>query len=351
MRLDFSENAITAKIKALYGRRLTRAQYEELCRKKNTSEIASYLKERTHLSGVLARVQPATVRSDQLESLLRKARYNKYQDLLQYAAPKNREFYNCYVRNLIEIQLILQLIRLLNIGRPEEFIGSFPGFAESGLRIGLDKLARVKSYDGLLAALEGTEYHDPLLRYRSTDRQNPYISYSGCEIALMDCYYASLKAAAGRCLKGKARQEMEDILATKIALENLIILYRLKKYYPDMPKEEMQGHLLQLWRKLPDRLTDSILAAKTPEAYLQLVRSSRYAAALTDDVVASLGFGSQNIRSILSRRYIRRTQQPATAFVSYMFQSEMEIDNILRIIEAVRYGMEPGEIMELLVIH
>ena len=67
--------------------------------------------------------------------------------------------------------------------------------------------------------------------------------------------------------------------------------------------------------------------------------------------MASIGFGSQNIRSILSRRYIRRTQQPATAFVSYMFQSEMEIDNILRIIEAVRYGMEPGEIMELLVIH
>lgn len=64
MRLDFSENAITAKVHALYGRRLTRSQYEELCRKKNTSEIASYLKERTHLSELLTSVQPATVRSD-----------------------------------------------------------------------------------------------------------------------------------------------------------------------------------------------------------------------------------------------------------------------------------------------
>ena len=105
MRLDFSENAITAKVHALYGRRLTRSQYEELCRKKNTSEIASYLKERTHLSELLTSVQPATVRSDQLENLLRKGRYNKYLDLVKYAAPKNREFYRSYVLGLLEIQL------------------------------------------------------------------------------------------------------------------------------------------------------------------------------------------------------------------------------------------------------
>ena len=30
--------------------------------------------------------------------------------------------------------------------------------------------------------------------------------------------------------------------------------------------------------------------------------------------------------------------------------SEMEIDNIVRIVEAVRYGMDPSEIMQLLVI-
>lgn len=47
MRTDFSENAISAKVHALYGRRIVRSQYEELCRKHTTSEIAAYLKERT----------------------------------------------------------------------------------------------------------------------------------------------------------------------------------------------------------------------------------------------------------------------------------------------------------------
>ena len=351
MRLDFSENAITAKVHALYGRRLTRSQYEELCRKKNTSEIASYLKERTHLSELLTSVQPATVRSDQLENLLRKGRYNKYLDLVKYAAPKNREFYRSYVLGLLEIQLILQMIRLINIGRTDEFIVSFPGFAESDLRIGLEKFAKVKTYDDLLQALEGTEYHDPLLRYRSTDKQSPYVNYSGCEMALMDCYYANLKTIIHRRFKGEALRELDDIIAAKIALENMIIIYRLKKYYPDMPREQMESYLLHLWRKLPEKFLDAALSAKTPEEYLRIMENSRYAAMLGSEDIQSIGFGSQTIRSILSRRYMRRTQQPATAFVCHMFLSEMEIDNIVWIVEAVRYGMEPGDIMRLLVIN
>ena len=350
MRTDFSENAISAKVHALYGRRIVRSQYEELCRKHSTSEIAAYLKERTHLAEILSTVQPATVRSDQLESILHKGRYNKYLDLVKYVTHKTREFYRSYVLNLVEIQLILQMIRLINIGRTSEFIISYPAFAASDLRIGLDRLAKVNTYDELLQALEGTEYHDPLLRYRSTDKQNPTINYAGCEMALMNCYYENLKAIAARTFSGKTRQEIDDIMATKIALENSIIGYRLKKYYPDMTPEEIKGYMLSFWREPPRKLLDTALNSKTAEEYLEILKNARYISGLGDEEIQSIGLGSQAIRSLLSQRYMRRTQHPAVAFVCFMFYSEMEIDNIVRIVEAVRYGMAPNEIMQLLVI-
>ena len=170
-------------------------------------------------------------------------------------------------------------------------------------------------------------------------------------MALMDCYYGNLKTIIHRRFKGEALRELDDIIAAKIALENMIIIYRLKKYYPDMPREQMESYLLHLWRKLPEKFLDAALSAKTPEEYLRIMENSRYAAMLGSEDIQSIGFGSQTIRSILSRRYMRRTQQPATAFVCHMFLSEMEIDNIVRIVEAVRYGMEPGDIMRLLVIN
>ncbi|MEI3579525.1 MAG: V-type ATPase subunit [Acutalibacteraceae bacterium] len=95
---------------------------------------------------------------------------------------------------------------------------------------------------------------------------------------------------------------------------------------------------------------DSALHAKSADEYLADLKNARYIAGIGDEEIQSIGFGSQAIRGLLSRRYMRRTQQPATAFICYMFHSEMEIDNIVRIVEAVRYGMEPSEIMQLLVI-
>ena len=204
--------------------------------------------------------------------------------------------------------------------------------------------------DELLEALEGTEYHDPLLRYRSTDKKNPVINYAGCEMALMNCYYENLKAIVSRTFSGETRREIDDIMATKIALENGIIGYRLKKYYPDMTPEDIKGYMLDFWREPPMKLLDTALRAKTAEDYLNTLKNGRYIAGIGDGEIQSIGLGSQAIRSLLSQRYMRRTQQPAVAFVCYMFHSEMEIDNIVRIVEAVRYGMDPSEIMQLLVI-
>lgn len=350
MRINFSENAITAKVRALYGQRITRSQYEELARKRSTSEIAAYLKERTHLAGVLAQVQPATVRSDQLETVLRRARYYKYLSLRNYASPKDRDFYDQYVLRVIEIEQILQMIRLINIGRTREFISGYPAFADSGLQISLDRLARVKTYDDLLTALEGTDYHDPLLHYRITDKSQPIVDYAHCEMTLMNCYYTAMKKVVARSFTGKARQEIEDIMATKIALENLIIGYRMKKYYPQMSPEEIRSYLLDFWREPPKRQVEALLNAPDAERYLELLRSTRIARGLPEEEIGSIGFGSQSIRNLLSERYMRRTQNPATAFVSHMFLSEMEIENIVRLVEAVRYGMEPAEILNLLVI-
>ena len=121
-------------------------------------------------------------------------------------------------------------------------------------------------------------------------------------------------------------------------------------YYPDMTPEDIKGYMLDFWREPPMKLLDTALRAKTAEDYLNTLKNDRYIAGIGDGEIQSIGLGSQAIRSLLSQRYMRRTQQPAVAFVCYMFHSEMEIDNIVRIVEAVRYGMDPSEIMQLLVI-
>ena len=129
-------------------------------------------------------------------------------------------------------------------------------------------------------------------------------------MTLMNCYYTAMKKVVARSFTGKARQEIEDIMATKIALENLIIGYRMKKYYPQMSPEEIRSYLLDFWREPPKRQVEALLNAPDAERYLELLRSTRIARGLPEEEIGSIGFGSQSIRNLLSERYMRRTQNP-----------------------------------------
>lgn len=67
------------------------------------------------------------------------------------------------------------------------------------------------------------------------------------------------KPLVSRTFSGETRREIDDIMATKIALENGIIGYRLKKYYPDMTPEDIKGYMLDFWREPPMKLLDTAL--------------------------------------------------------------------------------------------
>lgn len=354
MGFHFADNAITAKIRAIYGGRLTASQYDELCHKKNTAEIAAYLKERTAYGRVLAAIQPAAVQSSQLTSILRKHNFEVYENLIRYASPDQRTFYQTYVIDLIEIQLILQMIRLLNTGHMDEFIVNYPAFAESSVRISLDRMVNVRSFDDLLRALEHTEYHDLLLGHRPVAKNDcggqGTIDYTACEAALMTYYYDAVQKSIHSHFKGRTREQLENIFSLKIGLENLILVYRFKRFYPNTSASEIQRYLLPFWKPVRPRQLDKMLAAKSPEEFLQLVSQLPYAKHLQKDDFTYIEYGSQSVRYDISKRYIRFAQDAPTAFIAFMFLSEMEIESIARIIEAVRYGMDPADILKLLVI-
>ena len=84
MLTALSSKAIMTKAKAMYSRHLTPEQYREMINRRSVPEIAAYLKEETAYQELLSAVQPTSVHRGQLESMLRKARYNQYARLIHY---------------------------------------------------------------------------------------------------------------------------------------------------------------------------------------------------------------------------------------------------------------------------
>ena len=68
------------------------------------------------------------------------------------------------------------------------------------------------------------------------------------------------------------------------------------------------------------KLLDTALRAKTAEDYLNTLKNGRYIAGIGDGEIQSIGLGSQAIRSLLSQRYMRRTQQRCGICLLYVPQ-------------------------------
>ena len=79
-----SGNAVLAKARALYGRRLRAEDYRRLMGCRTMSELAAALKEQPLYSAALADVNPQYARRAQLENLLRQGLYARYDSLCRY---------------------------------------------------------------------------------------------------------------------------------------------------------------------------------------------------------------------------------------------------------------------------
>ena len=75
---SLSNKAMITKSRAMYGKRLTNENYQDLVRMKSVREIASYLKETPGYADVLSNIYPESVHRGQLELLLHKSLFNKY---------------------------------------------------------------------------------------------------------------------------------------------------------------------------------------------------------------------------------------------------------------------------------
>ena len=93
MMSSYSSNAILAKARAMYGRRLTEQNYTDLLGCRSVGEVAAYLKTRTSYSDILEGVAALNIHRGRLEELLRKRLFLQYASLCRYEMSIGQDFY------------------------------------------------------------------------------------------------------------------------------------------------------------------------------------------------------------------------------------------------------------------
>ena len=347
MLSSFSQNAILAKIKAMYGKRITPAQYNDMLHKLSIPELASYLKNNTHYRDVMESVNTATIHRGQLETIIKKDLYQSILRLGRYL-PGQREQYMQFFVGQLEIEQLVMCVGQFDLEGETELVSDIPGFLIPLLSFDVMALATVETPRQLLSLLEGGPYYKTVEPF--VQSENKEFDVAGCTRALRQQYYDNLFAGIDSEYKGRTRQEMRDIISTNVELFNITNIYRLKVFFHYEPEKIRPLLIKNPGSRISERFMEALIQAPDGDRFTQLISQSKYKNYFDQNDFLYIEYHTSYIKYNLNRRHISFATKAPTAFLAFLILGGIEGENLTHIIEGIRYGVAPEDIQKLLII-
>ncbi|MBP3414161.1 MAG: V-type ATPase subunit [Clostridia bacterium] len=343
-----ASNALLAKCRAIYGRRLGREAYDSLISCRSVSDVASQLSQ-THYAPAIAGLDQTSIHRGQLEAALGAMLYEELAGLCRYEQSLGT-WISGYIIMRGEISQLLEFLKLLAAGRPGEYIFSLPDFFKEHTDLDLNALAMARSYRDMLVALKGTVYAKILIGFAPKEGQ-PF-DIAMIEHALYEKLYYELINTINKNMKGKPKDEMLELVGTQIDLINFSHIYRLKRYYragADLVRRMTFRNHYKLSQKTAEAMAQT---ADADEVMRLLCDKTPYGKQINGDMVSE-GYAEQEASRLLAkkaRHLLRFSISPPVVLMAFSILAETELRDVVTIIEGVRYGLAPDEIRALTVL-
>ncbi|MDE7389579.1 MAG: V-type ATPase subunit, partial [Lachnospiraceae bacterium] len=212
-------NAVLAKVRAKYGRRLTEKDYASLLSCQQVSEIVSYLKNNTYYSTVLAKVNEKEVHRGRLEVILKQKLFDDFYSLCLYTKGAGEHF-SKYILEKNEIEQIIHFLTLLSSGSTDEYIFSMPTYFMSHTSLDLERLARATTYDQFYDAVAGSPYAEILAEFRP--KASERINISHAEHKLYTNCYKNLYNSINKYTSGGERKALKEMFNSIMYYTNFV---------------------------------------------------------------------------------------------------------------------------------
>ena len=342
---SFSSNAILAKARSMYSKKLTELQYEELLKRRSINDLVNFLKSETVYSDILSELKDSTVHRGQLETLLNKEVFVRLNRLIRYSSKKDREFYRLSITKL-EYQLILTKLRLISSDLYSYYDMEIPDYLAKHASYNLYGLLAIQDYEGLLSLLRGTKYYTTLLKYKP--QKDEPVDTNMLELEFKHIYYKEYISTVNKLFKGKKKDDLLTMINTSIELQNITKIYRLKKYFKATP-EQIRETLFLEHSRIPARVLNEMIEAKDAEEFLKKLANSAYKLYVDNNEFVYIEYYTEKIKYNLAKRFMRFSTDSALVFMTYEIVYQIEIDNLKHIIEGLRYGESPSQIKSMLI--
>jgi V/A-type H+-transporting ATPase subunit C len=329
--------AAAAKTRALFGGILNENVYDDLLSRNSVADVAVYLRNHTVYGEVLESLPLAELHRADLEILL------KRQFIIEtgriYKHIKDKYFF--FDLNLdFEIEILKTIIRSfltegscshnydLLIFKKGQFFDFADLISAESLNVLITKLKKSKV----------SKYVVPIL-----SEKDPKLIQS-IETNLDIFYFTNAYLSAKNNLKGEQLEFVNNFLGTKADLYNVVLILRAKKYF-SWARDEIIPHIINYYNRINSEVIYKMADAPSFAACEAFLSKTVYGHIAEDS-----GFDILMKKYYLSKYISRIRASVDFKAVLYYFQlKKIDIENIITITEAVRYGYGRAEAKKMIV--
>ena len=340
--------ALTAKCRTMKGRLLSMDQYLALSAKTSLPDAVAFLASTEGYGAIFSDVDPERVHRARLEQLLEKNIIEAYSKLYTFTSGNEREFFGLLIEEFT-ITCLLDAIRAAGSDTTTDFY-HVPNFIRDHSKIDFSRIFRASSREEILNLIADSEYAETL---------SPVIdgSFEDIESALIRAYFRKLIKKTGKLFSGDEQKEILGAIHLKIDIINISIILRMRRFCAleegrdsvVLDVTEIFPRLIPIFGKLResdirDLCASDLTVAQTMSGYLELMRRS------PDELDEKTSTGEYGTRLLYrTSKKLTRTSSLACA-LGYLTILRIECDNLIYILESIRYGIPAERIVPKIVI-
>lgn len=341
-----ASNALLALSRAFYGKKLTTEDWDALLHCRSVNEAAQYLSLHTPYADAINESGVSSFTARFLEELVGKHRFSTFESLCRYEMAIGDAFYRYFIMR-DEVDQIERATLLLLGGNTEIYLQRMNSFLDKHLSIDLFALGRANSLEEIAAALDGTVYAK---LYRGC-LAAPKVDYFTFEQTLESWFSAEVQKLCKKCFSGAERKALLDLIARVADCRLIERVWRAKRFYPASPElcSDLTSNEPKLTRFTPSECK-ALAACDDVSQIIQIIQKSAYRGWLDGPDDKSVEYKLERRLFDECSRLIRFSTYPSVVMFCYLQLSAAETQNLLRVIEGVKFQVPPQVIAENLIL-
>lgn len=346
MKISKPQHAVIEKIKAMYGKRITEEQYDDMIRCRNVPDVASYLKNATSYQRALEGLPESNIHRGQLEHLLHRKGFARYMSLYYYL-PESKNTLFRFMLRAKEISVLLSMMLWLKAGNPQNSIAELPGYFLKHATVDLLAIANAKNFTAFVEALQGSDYERVLRPFVNLEHDQ-LEDYVGCEYAMYQDYYKRIFRMIANSYDGEERRALQEFFKLQTEMANIEHIVRSRQL--PVPREQVVQSLFPYHYRLSRQQLSQMLDMEDFAAIKQFLLQTRYRDKFSagEEYLDVEGY-TRRYFSRYCRHALQFSPYASVVFFSYYNLHQLELSNITTVIETIRYQLPPDQIKLLLI--